>query len=273
MTSDTDLPRVALPYLRLGLLWLCSAGAAWFFFWSVNPFSRRYFDDVFEFFLSWVWFAGPVIALASSLALVVLRPAALHLVRTLSLIHLGVGIALSAVALAIRWSQTATEMTFGLCVVIVVGVLANVPVWLLAPRAGTANVSIHRSLGMLALSLTLPILALVVWSYLNILVVEGRAIGLTGTSPYCLQVADGAGYREANRHSDLAGFAMQSPYERGGSEDYQFAFHAMLIVDEGGSKSHYNWSYMSQTFVPVRSAGLFFGVVCTPRVGFVQTLS
>ena len=272
MTLDINHIPAGLSSPRLWLLWIWCAGAIWFFVWGTDPFVRYDGTDVFEFLLNWVWFAGPMVALVSVLA--ALRPSAFQVLRTLSLAHLGVAVGLSVVALSLRWNQTATEMTFKLVVTIVTGALANIPILLLAYRRGALGASNRWHLGIFALSLSLPVLALMVWSQVNIVLVETRAMVAAGSAPFCLQVADGSGYREAVRHDDFSGLTMQAPYQAGsGSEDYQLAFHAMLIVDEGGSKSHYNWSYVSQTFVPVRSTGLFFGVVCTPRVGFVHTLS
>src|SRR5688572_32806219 len=114
---------ISVPSQRLGLLWLWCAVAIAFIVWGTNPFVRYDGTDVFDFFLTWVWFAGPTIALALSLVLAFVRPAALPLVRSFCLAHMGSSVALSVVAVSIRWNQTATEMTFLLMSTVIVGVL------------------------------------------------------------------------------------------------------------------------------------------------------
>jgi hypothetical protein len=132
---------------------------------------------------------------------------------------------------------------------------------------------LHRSVPrqLVLLSLILPTLALSVWSLANIVIVAGAAESAAGGRPYCLQVPAtrlGA-YAAVTDAWQLAGLRMQTPVsDGGGSTDYQFAFHAVLVVENGRYPLLYNWSYRAQTFLPVSDRtrrGLAMYRNCTPQ--------
>jgi hypothetical protein len=108
--------------------------------------------------------------------------------------------------------------------------------------------------------------------------VEWRALAVADSYPYCLQVpSDYIGrYKTVTRAAELAGLGMQVPFTTGGaSGEYQFAFHAVLVIRNGGSDEFYNWSYFAQSFVPVSDSpvkGLHLSAVCEPIVAFFDTL-
>lgn len=121
-------------------------------------------------------------------------------------------------------------------------------------------------------------IGLPLWSILNIPLVGIRAAALAGSNPYCLQVpVDHLGHAQAvTRFSQLSGLRMQTPITNGGgSTDYQFAFHAVLVVRNGTENRFYNWSYHEIDFVPVSKRaerGIALMADCTPIPGFLYTL-
>ncbi|PDS85773.1 hypothetical protein CO654_10185 [Rhizobium sp. L18] len=71
---------------------------------------------------------------------------------------------------------------------------------------------------------------------------------------------------------------MQTPFTNGGgSTDYQFAFHAVLVVRQGGGDQFYNWSYFAQSFVPVSERAIsglaLLRADCEPIVAFFDELN
>ena len=153
--------------LRLIALWIwCAAAIA--FFWLTSPWVRFHGEDGFAFFLSWVWFAGPHLAVASSVALLVCRPAALPLVRTMLAAHLGGALTLSAVLVFLRW-QEFTEVSLSVVIVSAVGVVASAPALLLAPSRPSDAVIPPRSWSIAGFAALTTGLLLVLWSYANIL--------------------------------------------------------------------------------------------------------
>ncbi|HEY7549862.1 MAG TPA: hypothetical protein VH913_10135 [Hyphomicrobiaceae bacterium] len=124
------------------------------------------------------------------------------------------------------------------------------------------------------------ILAMVVWSLMNIALVAGYAAKLAQGRPYCIQVASsGLGrYAEVTSLHALSGLRMQTPYTNaGGSSDFQFAFHAVLVISNNGVLEYRNWSYRKGVFVlvPERTLRALYLLrpSCQPRPGFVRQLS
>jgi len=123
---------------------------------------------------------------------------------------------------------------------------------------------------LVLLSLILPTLALVAWSFTNIVIVRSAAKRIAGDRPYCLQVPATAlgGYVEVTQPWQLAGLRMQTPFDNGGgSGDYQFAIHAVLVVENGRYPLLSNWSYRAQSFLPVSDGAreLAMHRICKPR--------
>ena len=119
-------------------------------------------------------------------------------------------------------------------------------------------------------SVVMATIAMFGWSLINILIVEARAKELAGDRPYCLQVVRGdRDHRGVTSHLDLTGFSMQAPFTNGGgSENFQWVYHAILVVDG----NLYNWSYMAQAFTPAVMTGMWVAAVCTPERNFLEQL-
>lgn len=96
-------------------------------------------------------------------------------------------------------------------------------------------------------------LSLSVWSLVNIVIVTRGAEHTAGGRPYCLQVPAtrlGA-YAAITGAWQLASLRMQNPVSNGGrSTDYQFAFHAVLVA-ENGYPLLFSWSYRIRAFLRI----------------------
>jgi hypothetical protein len=120
--------------------------------------------------------------------------------------------------------------------------------------------------------------AIVIWSFVNIGLVVGQAQFIAGGKRYCLQVAgDYLGrYKPVRSLLDLNGLKMHTPFTNaGGSGDFQFAFHALLAVEDGPRLEWRHWSYWQQRFVPFKSSSSWLGKTgqsCEPRINFVLQL-
>lgn len=134
---------------------------------------------------------------------------------------------------------------------------------------GPLRRSVPRQLVLL--SLILPTLTLSVWSLANIEIVTRAAERTADGRPYCLQVPATSlgGYAPVTGAWQLAGLRMQTPVSNGGgSTDYQFAFHAVLVVENGRIPLLFNWSYRAQAFLPVSDRtrrGMAMYRNCTPQ--------
>lgn len=93
--------------------------------------------------------------------------------------------------------------------------------------------------------------AIFVWAMVLPVIVKARAASIAGAHPSCIQVrGDKFDYRPVTSWLDLTAFAMRVPFEgAGGSDDAQWTFHAVLVV-EGDL---YNWSHMKMNFLAVSS--------------------
>jgi hypothetical protein len=70
---------------------------------------------------------------------------------------------------------------------------------------------------------------------------------------------------------------MQTPFTNaGGSSDFQFAFHAVLVVESDGKPQYFNWSYRRRQFDPIAEKTLralyLLRPSCGPRQRFVAQL-
>jgi hypothetical protein len=107
---------------------------------------------------------------------------------------------------------------------------------------------------MVLASLVVPTLVLLIWSVGNIALVARAAWQTANERPFCLQIPkDRLGrYTQVTSWWQLSGLRMQVPFTEGGaSGDYQFAFHAVLVVENGARPLLYNWSHRAQAFLPI----------------------
>lgn len=127
------------------------------------------------------------------------------------------------------------------------------------------------------MALVMPPVALLLWSAANIGIVAWTAAKVANSRPFCLQVPrDYLGRNtEVTSFSQLSGLRMQVMLTNGGSSDFQFAFHAVLVVEDGRRPLLYNWSYRAQAFLPVSETAQRMAAVqvqCKPRNNFLSTL-
>ncbi len=119
---------------------------------------------------------------------------------------------------------------------------------------------------------------LLLWSLSNILFVARKADQHASGKPYCIQVADGGlgKYRAVSSKRDLAGLRMWTPFTSGGgSSDFQFAFHAVLVVSDASNMRLENWSYSKYDFLPISEnarKALYLRPACAPEYGFLDKL-
>lgn len=151
----------------------------------------------------------------------------------------------------------------------------------LMPSATASAKSLRLLAWFVPFSIFGTISALLAWSAANAIMLRRHAEALATDRPYCIQVAGNylGHYQEANSVHALSGLKMQTPYTNGGgSGDYQFAFHAVLVIDTRESDRHelYNWSYRSNAFLAIsdRSRGYMKPIwkPCKTRSHFIGTL-
>ena len=164
--------------------------------------------------------------------------------------------------------RTGGEAAFGPLIYGMAGLVTTAPLLVLAPGQVEGSPMEAKTWTTLALSGLGTALAVVVWSLGIVVAVEVQARGLAQGARYCLQVADDSGgYRSVSSRLQLTGLTMQAPIiSLGGSEDYQWTYHAMLFVEDVG----YRWSYGENGFVPTGVGGAFAYQVCKPRLGFLD---
>jgi hypothetical protein len=106
------------------------------------------------------------------------------------------------------------------------------------------------------------LVALSVWPFAVIgLVVVGAEIIASGR-PYCIEVGSTqphSGYRAVTALAELNGLKMHAPWSQGNTREYQFGFHAVLLVSRAGVNGNgdgpqtgqWNWSYLEESFIPI----------------------
>jgi hypothetical protein len=124
-----------------------------------------------------------------------------------------------------------------------------------------------------------------IWSFLNIALVLGQSEIIAWGRPYCLQVAASqfscyvAGncvsrYKPVSSLMDLNGLKMHTPFTSGGgSSEFQDAYHAVLIVNQGDVVEWRHWSYAGQHFIRHDNARGFGRPACQPVSYFASRLS
>lgn len=131
---------------------------------------------------------------------------------------------------------------------------------------------------LIALSIPATVAALLLLSYATISLVRWRATATADSKPFCLQIpADHLGrYKPVTRSGELTGLEMQALFTNGGgSDDFQFAFHALLVVEGVHQLEYYNWSYFSLNFTRVTERSvraLHLKPVCEPSTEFFTKL-
>lgn len=246
---------------------------AWAFVWSIHPVAN--YDWARNVVLmGLLWFSGPLIAFAISLgALTLGKATSSRLMKRAVAVHFWLSLIIALVGLTI------SHLGFLSGLFMLLAALVDLPILVLAPSRvdnPIAGKLVHTSV---VLSIAGPVVGLFVWSALNVKIVEWRALAVAGSYPYCVQVP--AGYlglsKTVTQSAELTGLRMRTPFTNGGgSADFQFAFHAVLVVRKGGENKFYNWSYFAQNFVPVSDSAaksLHLRAACDPKVAFFDTLT
>lgn len=245
--SSVSTPSRPLPVLRLILLCGWCSLMAGIFLWSVHPIAY-YSWDLTAVLMCLLWFSGPLVAFAISAGALILDQPASRLMKRAVALHFG----MSLVVALMVW--VTDQFGFAIWLFILLAALVDLPILALAPGRIDSPRAVKLLHMVVVSSAAGPIAGLFLWSTLNITIVEWRARAVAGSHPYCVQVPkDYLGrYKAVTQWSELAGLRMQTPFTNGGgSTDYQFAFHAVLVVRKGGGDQFYNWSYFAQSFVPV----------------------
>jgi hypothetical protein len=112
----------------------------------------------------------------------------------------------------------------------------------------------------------------------NGIIVMSRAEAIAGNRPYCIQYAsqtDAFAYEVARTLFDLSALKMQSRIMAGGSRAYYFQQHGLLVVQDVGKLSFFNWSYFREDFldqVNDLKNGYQPKVFCTPEQHYAKHL-
>ncbi len=106
-------------------------------------------------------------------------------------------------------------------------------------------------------------------------IVKWRAASIAGDAPYCMQITkDSYSYREVDNWHDLTWIRMRVPFTAGASSDFQFTFHALLIVKASDTDIRvYNWSNRQLNFDPVSKntmEQINYKISCVPAKYFLN---
>jgi hypothetical protein len=116
----------------------------------------------------------------------------------------------------------------------------------------------------------------------NSVVVMTRAEAIAGDRPYCIQYAsqtDPFAYEPARTLFDLSAFRMGARITSGGSTQFYWQNHGILIIDDGTLR-FFNWSYRQENFLDEVLGGKYYPsqpnlaptVFCTPRKHYARRL-
>lgn len=255
------------PAIRAILVSAWLAWVSWTLTWDVHP-------------AAWAqWTMSTQIEIALWVSLLVVVGCIWGMVRRGKRVHRIAPLLLGAHTLigiwgTLVWSDRSLPFALGL-----IGVLVSLPASFLFSIQREDRSALRPYLELACLCILVPALLLFAWAPLNIAIVRHQALAVAAGDPFCIQVpADHAGWeREATHWMQLSGLQMQSPWTNaGGSEDYQFAFHAVLVVERVGKDEFYNWSYLLQSFQPVdheARSGLHLVRNCVPDDQFFEGLA
>lgn len=160
-------------------------------------------------------------------------------------------------------------LTAAFCIFLIVGMI---PFWLacLASVAGFAITIIlwrrFRSGVFWPLMLTVIATAGVV-PFTAPSLVRG-AEQIAGNTPYCIQVATNADYREARAWQDFSPLNMRAKTASGRA----MQFHAILAVGSGPAPHLYNWSYRAMSWTDASRSYAPPVISCVPRHAFAASL-
>jgi hypothetical protein len=87
---------------------------------------------------------------------------------------------------------------------------------------------------------------------------------IAGNRPYCIQVAEGGDYRQADSWWDFSPAAMRVKIQ----SDLAMQFHAILAVGSGSEPAVYNWSYRPMSWRKKTRSYATPVVSCMPKPSF-----
>jgi hypothetical protein len=102
--------------------------------------------------------------------------------------------------------------------------------------------------------------------------VASRAAEVAGSSPYCVEVAEGSDYKPARSLLDLSAWRMRAKHEAGLSMQH----HAILVVGAETNPRLFHWSYQRRQFVEgvinETLEGRGPAITCLPKPEFTASL-
>jgi hypothetical protein len=222
--------------------------------WNIHPGSRTDWNSRDVFLWTGLLF-GPLVMLSwSFIATSTWRESSLRWARILVLVH-----AATSMGTVIAYQYPGVlRASFargygGLTFLALGAFILDFIVLGIAPRAMSPAglIRFYRSAMLVIAGGTL--LGLLLWSFANIGIVVWRAEAKADGRPYCLQVQGHAHgrYRPVSSLFDLRGLKMQTWFTGGGSDEFQYSFHAVLALEAGNKTEWFNWSYWQQDFVPI----------------------
>lgn len=260
---------------RIILLSCWCALMAGIFLWSIHPIAYQKWE-LMLIPVGMLWCSGPFVLFVISIYSLIFGSRSSRLIKRATLIHFG----LSLLGAILSWI---VDQYLGFDMVIffiftMLAALIDLPILLFLPGNITHPKEIKILHVAVVLSIGGTITGMFLWSALNIKIVQWRALSIADEQPYCIKVPEEGGldYKPATQRKQLSGLWMHTPYiAGGGSSDFQFVFHSVLVVGKGEEKQFYNWSYYAQNFVPITGLALTYasyGNSCEPITGFFDTL-
>jgi hypothetical protein len=260
-----SVPSPTMDGLRAGLLYCWCAFVTWEIIWLVYPRHdlTRWFHDDLALVLGIC--SGLFVAAATSVLQLYLKQTPSRLLLLVVAVHFLVSITLTFVG---PWRFNLATLIAG---------AADIPILLLLPH-GRRVPSRRTFQKAILIGVVGTAAILFTWASLNPRIMQLSAWVASAGRPYCIQVEDrrNAFYRPAATWRDLNGLQMQASWG-GGSSDFQFTFHAVLVVLVKPSQfEFYNWSYKGWHFSPISDdarRGLHVDAECQPVDDFFATIT
>lgn len=255
------------PVIRAMLLAPWFAWMSWTLTWYVHPAAWNHWTEAVRIEIT-LWCS--LLAVVGVLWALVRTGRPIHQIGPLLIaVHALVGILISMVS-------SDRLLPF---VLFLMGVPVALPATFIFSTRRQDKAALRPVLELTCISILLPALLLFAWAPVSVAIVRHQALSVASGDPFCIQVpADYVGReRQATHWLQLSGLQMQTPWTNGGgSDDYQFSFHAVLVVMRDGKDEFHNWSYKTQSFHPLDSgakSGLHVHRDCEPSASFFDGLA
>lgn len=268
--------------IRNPLLTIICIFLTWHFMWAVYAFHPPTHARV-EVIHAFVWFSGPLLLLAGSMAGLYRRWKSVKIIKRALMLHLLLALLGALVLHVIPYKRDYANPSVldMLGIYLAVAIVLDAVLLLFLPRS-TPAIKAQTKARSVFLTISASIVGvmalLALWSCTTAWIVQWRVAQKAGSLPYCIQVRSyESQYRPVTNLSDISGFQMQGKWNHGATSHGWQDFHAVLIVRWEDDLHYYNWSYLRQNFAPItqraRKNLYLLRPSCEPASHFISTLN